>query len=337
MRLRPEQLAGHLAHSLLPIYLVSGEEPLQHNEAADAIRAAARAQGYTERQVLEVEGDFDWNALGACTDNLSLFAERRLVELRLSGAKLGTDGPKVLSAYAEQPPPDNLLLITCGKLDKQQQKSKWFGALERAGVVLQVWPPKYHELPAWMTRRLRAHGFEPTPEAVALLVERVEGNLLAAAQEIEKLSLLHAPGVLDERQVRAAVTDSARYDVFGLADAALEGDAARCARMLDGLRGEGEAPVLVLWALVREVRILAQMAAALANGAPREQLLVAHKVWDERKPRYRAALGRHTVARWRALLRRAARVERVAKGVEQGNPWDELLQLSLFIAGVRLV
>lgn len=337
MRLRTEDIAAHLGKGLLPLYLISGDEPLQVNEAADAVRVAARAQGFSERDVLFVESGFDWSGLAAAGDSLSLFAERKLIELRMPTAKPGDAGAKALAAYAERPSPDNLLLIVCGKLEKAQQGSKWFKALEAAGAVIQVWPVEARALPGWIRQRLTARGLRPTPEAVALLAEKVEGNLLAAAQEVEKLMLLYGSGELDGDAVRAAVADSARYDVFELADAALAGDAARCARILDGLRGEGSEPVLILWALVREVRTLALIAAAAAGGAAVDSLLQQHRVWDKRKPLYRAALGRHNVQRWRLLLRRGARLDRVVKGAEPGNPWDELLQLSLLMAGVRLV
>lgn len=337
MRLRSDQLTAHAARPLLPIYLVSGDEPLQLNEAVDALRAAARKQGFTEREVLEVETGFDWSALAAAGSSLSLFAERKLIELRLPSGKPGDAGAKALSAYAAAPSPDNLLLISCGKLDKQQQKSKWFTALESAGAVIQIWPVEPRALPVWVRQRLQARGLQPTPEAAQLLAERVEGNLLAAAQEVEKLALLHGAGPLDTDQVRAAVADSARYDVFELADAALGGDVTRCARILEGLRGEGDEPVLILWALVREVRALALIAAGQAAGTPPEALFQQHKVWDKRRPLYQAALKRHGLRRWYALLRRAARLDRICKGAEPGNPWDELLQFSLLIAGTRIV
>jgi DNA polymerase-3 subunit delta len=337
MRLRSEQLAAHLAKPLLPIYLVSGDEPLQLNEATDALRAAARAQGFGEREVLQVETGFDWAALAAAGSNLSLFAERKLIELRLPSGKPGDAGAKALTAYAAAPSPDNLLLISCGKLEKQQQGSKWFKALEAAGAVVQVWPVEPRALPGWIRQRLLSRGMQPTPEAAQLLAERVEGNMLAAAQEVEKLVLLHGAGPLDGEAVRAAVADSARYDVFELADAALGGDAARCARIVEGLRGEGEEPVLILWALVREVRALALIAAEQAAGTPLDTLLQQQRVWDKRKPLYQAALKRHNLRRWRALLRRAARLDRICKGAEPGTPWDELLQFSLLMAGVRIV
>jgi DNA polymerase-3 subunit delta len=229
------------------------------------------------------------------------------------------------------------LLIRCGKLEKQQQSSKWFKELEAVGAVLQVWPLDVQALPGWIRQRLQGRGLQASDEGVQFLAEQVEGNMLAAAQEVEKLVLLYGSGTLSIEQIRDAVADSSRYDVFALADAALAGDAARYARILHGLRGEGEEPVLVLWSLVREVRALAQIAAAQAAGRPLAALLQEQRVWDKRKPLYQAALGRHNLRRWRAFLWRAARLDRICKGAESGMPWDELLLFGLLIAGRRLV
>ncbi len=259
--------------------------------------------------------------------------ERRLVELRLPSGKPGAEGGKVLAAWCENPPPDTLLLIIAGKLDKAQQSSRWFKAIDVAGAVIQVWPVEAAALPAWIARRMQARDMQPTPEAVALLAERVEGNLLAADQELEKLRLLTGGGPVDADQVAAAVSDSARYDVFGLVDAALAGDAARAARMLFGLRGEGVAANLVLWALTRELRALAAMSRALAAGQPQAAVFKAHRVWDKRKGPVQAALRRHPARRWQALLWQAGELERVVKGQASGSPWEELLQLTLKIAG----
>jgi len=333
VRLRPEQLAARLREGLLPVYLIAGDEPFQLEEAAASVREAAKAAGHTSREVFWAEAGFDWPRLAGAADSLSLFAERRLVELRLPSGKPGAEGGKVLAAWCENPPPDTLLLIIAGKLDKAQQNSKWFKAVDKVGAVVQVWPVEAAALPAWIARRMQARGMQPTPEAVALLAERVEGNLLAADQELEKLRLLTGGGPVDADQVAAAVSDSARYDVFGLVDAALAGDAARAARMLFGLRGEGVAANLVLWALTRELRALAAMSRALAAGQPQAAVFKAHRVWDKRKGPVQAALRRHPARRWQALLWQAGELERVVKGQASGSPWEELLQLTLKIAG----
>lgn len=336
MRLRPEQLAGHLGGDLLPVYLVSGDEPFQLGQACDAIRHQAREAGFTDRKLLQVDRSFDWNELAACAATLSLFAERQLVELRLPTGKPGDAGSKALVAWCATPPDDTLLLIVSGKLDKAQQNTKWFKALDRAGAVIQVWPVATEKLPGWIRQRMQARDMQPTPAAVAMLADRIEGNLLAADQELEKLRLLSGRGEIDVEQVAAAVSDSARYDVFGLVDAALLGDAARTARILFGLRGEGLEPVLALWALTRELRSLTGMSRALAQGQPMGQVLEQYRVWDKRKPSVQAALRRYPPKRWQGLLWQADEVERIVKGQAAGKPWEELLQLGLKIAGQPL-
>ena len=337
MKLRPEQLDGHLQQPLLPVYLLSGDEPLQMMEAGDAIRAAARAQGYSERQVMDVDARFDWGELSAAGDALSLFAERRLIELRIPSGKPGDAGGKALRAYCEALPPDNLLLVSCPRLDRRQQGSAWFKALEQAGAVLSIWPVERGQLPGWVMRRMSARGLHTTPAAAQLLAEQVEGNLLAAAQEIDKLVLLHGGGRVDVDEVAAAVADSSRYNAFELVEASLAGEAARVARILEGLRREGDDALHVLGALNWELHNMARMAEALAAGTPLAKVLADNRVWDKRKPMVQAGLQRHPARRWLQLLRRAGRVDRVSKGAEPGNPWDELLQLALLVAGQRIV
>jgi DNA polymerase-3 subunit delta len=336
MKIRPEQLDSHLAGRLAPVYLVSSDEPLLLQEACDAIRAAARAQGFSERVVFGVEPGFDWAELGETAAGLSLFAAQRLIELRMPGGKPGEVGAKALVEYAARPVQGNLLLISLPRLDKAAQVTKWFTALERAGVLLQLWPPAPAQLPGWITQRMRARGMKPTPAAAAALAGRVEGNLLACVQEIEKLLLLHGPGAVDEEAVVDAVADSARFDVFALADSALAGDAARCLRILRGLQDEGVEPVLIGWALTREIRLLAVLAHGLAQGRKPFALFQQHRVWEKRQPLLEQALKRHGLSQWRALLRLCARLDRVTKGRAAGNVWDDLLQLCVMTAGVRI-
>lgn len=333
-QLRADQLARHLQQSLAPVYFIHGDEILLANECADAIRAAARAQGYSERQVFSVEAGFDWNSLLAASDSLSLFAERRILELRLPSGKPGKDGTQILRDYAERPPADTLLLIVSGKLESAARRSQWALALDQAGVSVAIWPVEVAQLPGWIDQRMRAHGMRASRDALQLIAERVEGNLLAAAQEIEKLYLLHGAGDLDVDAIAELVADNARHDVFGLVDAALAGDAAHVQRILTGLRAEGVDPVLVLWALAREIRALTAMARELQDsGLP--QVLAAHRIWDKRKPLVSAVLKRIRGRHWWQLLQRCARLDRVIKGRAAGSTWDELLQLSLSLAGVN--
>jgi len=334
VQINPAELASRLRGQLAPVYFISGDEPLRVMEAADAVRARAREQGYDEREVLTVQSGFDWGALESAAGNLSLFSQRRIIDLRLPTGKPGDAGSKALRAYAEQPPGDTLLLITAGKLDQSARRSKWVQALDRAGVVVFVWPLDAQQFPAWVRARMRQRGLEPTTEAVALLAERVEGNLLACVQEIDKLYLLQGEGPVDATAITAMVADSARFDVFTLVDAALGGDGVRCTRILHGLQGEGVAAPVVLWALIREVRQLATMADAVAGGAAIPGVLARFRVWQARKAVTGQALGRLSGAACRDLLRRGALVDRIIKGRAAGNPWDELLQLSLLLAGV---
>lgn len=337
MKLRFEQLQGHLQQGLRPIYLLSGDEPLQLGEAADAIRAAARQQGFSEREVMHVEAGFDWSNLAAASNTLSLFAEQRLIDLRLPSGKPGREGGAALSDYAANPAPDTVLLITCGKLDKNAAKAKWYKSLDSAGVTLQVWPVEADALPRWVAQRMRSRGLNASPEAAQLLAERVEGNMLAASQEIDKLLLLYGETTIDAEMVEQGVADSARYDIFELVDTALLGNAERVARVMEGLRGEGVEPILILWALVREIRAMEAMAYEVEQGAAVESVMKSRWVWQKRQPAVRAGLKRHNQRRWSQLLRRAVRIDRMVKGAEQGNPRDELVQLALLMAGVRLV
>lgn len=337
MKLKPEQIASHLQRSLAPVYLVSGDEPLQAAEVCDAIRARARDKGCSERLVFNVEAGFDWAALLQARDTLSLFAEQRVVELRLPSGKPGEAGSKILIEYVTRLPAGDVLLVISGKIDKDAQRSKWFTALEQAGVVVQVWPLAIAQLPAWIERRMRAKGLQPSAEAVSLLSERVEGNLLACAQEIEKLLLLHGTGAVDGAAVAAAVADSARYSLYDLVDRALAGESAAVTRTLRGLQGEGEEPVLILWALAREIRALTAMAGDLQSGMIMDRVLADHRVWDNRKTLVRSALKRCSLPTLRRLLRQAGRVDRIIKGAALGNTWDELLQLTLGLSGITVV
>lgn len=258
MKITAVQLAAHLSRDAnAPWYLVSGDDPLLVQEACDLVRESARRRGYGERLVFDVERGFDWGAFVHEGRGLSLFAQRRLMELRLASNRPGDDGAKALQEYAADPPPDVVLLVVMPKLDSAVQKANWYRILERGGLVVQVWPVDRAQLPNWIMRRMRDCGMASTAEAAELLAERVEGNLLACAQEIEKMRLLYGDRSVDTQQVLDAVGDSARFDVFTLVDSALAGDGARCARILAGLRAEGVEPAVLVWALGREVRSMA--------------------------------------------------------------------------------
>lgn len=343
MKLNASQLESHLQGELAPLYILSGDEILLVQEAADAIRDAARTQGYSEREVMHVDRGFDWSALNDAGDTLSLFAEKRIVELRMPTGKPGDAGRKALLNWVERPPEDTLLLIITGKLEASIPRAKWYKTLEAAGASLTIWPLVPARLPGWVGARMRERGLQPDVAAVELLAQRVEGNLLAAAQEIDKLQLLHGEGQITVDDVDEAVVDNARFDIYRLVDTALGGDAAQTQRMFNRLQEEGIEPVLVLWVLGRELRSLANMAAECADGSGRppsdaavEQVMTRYRVWQKRKPLIKKALQRSGPRRWQGLVLVAARIDRVIKGQLAGNVRDELLQLCLALAGVAV-
>lgn len=340
MKLNPAQLAKHLQGPLAPVYVVSGDEPLLCQEACDAIRATCRARDFSERQVFHADAGFDWNLLREASASLSLFAEKRLLELRLPSAKPSDEGIAVLLDYLARPAEDTVLLLSLPRLDGKVQKSKWAKALIEGdnSQFVQIWPVDATQLPQWLRQRLSQAGLAASAEAVDLLVARIEGNLLAAVQEIEKLKLLVEGNQVDAATVQASVADSARFDLFGLLDAALGGEAAHALRMLEGLRGEGvEAPV-ILWGLARELRLLASLAQQHGQGLPLERLIAQAKppIFGKRQGLVGRAVQRHPASRWQQLLRDAQRIDEQIKGQAPGDPWNGLAQLTLQIAGVRL-
>jgi DNA polymerase-3 subunit delta len=336
MKLYPADLDTALARQLHAVYIVSGDEPLQQNEVCDAIRAAARKQNYTERHVLNVDKNFDWEQFLAISNSMSLFADRQLIELRMPTAKPGEVGAKVLTEYAANPSPDCVVMIICGKIEKQAQKTKWFTQLESNAAFIQIWPIEVNQLTGWIQGRARSKGMKLTPAAVQFMVDSLEGNMLAASQELDKLYLLYGDSEINDDAVIDAVSDSARYDLFGLVDTCLLGDAKRATRITQGLRGEGVEPVLVIWALSREIRSLVPMAISVASGKRPEQVVAHPSVWAKRKPLVAAALKRHSVASLQQMLQHASKIDRIIKGLSAGNVWDELLQLALSLAGVQL-
>ena len=336
MKLNFNQLGSHLEKQLQPVYFLSGDEPFHVDESARLIREAAKSQGYTEREVYHVDRSFDWEQLTQSAGSMSLFAERKIIELRIPTGKPGDKGSKALVAYTQQLPEDNLLLIVSGKLDSAQTRSKWFKAIDVVGATLAVWPLDIQQLPAWLKQRMLLRGLQPTEDALAILAGQTEGNLLAADQELEKLRMLYGEGSITAEQVVDAVSDSARFDVFALVDVALQGDVLRVSRILHGLKTEGEDVLHILGALTYQLRMLEKMASAVSKGQNLEQVFSQHRIWDKRKTVLRAGLNRHGLKRWQAFLLIAGRIERMCKGLTAGKPWDELLQLTLRIAGVAL-
>lgn len=336
MQLNAEQLSAHLKRGLAPLYFISGDEPLAAQECTDAIRAAAHAAGFAERKVYTVESGFDWDALYADSRARSLFAERRSIELRLPTGKPGEQGAKTLVELAADPSPDVVLLVVTGKLDKQARSAKWVTALEQGGVAITLYPLDARQLPPWIERRLRARGLTPGPGVVEMLAHYTEGNLLACAQEIDKLAMQGLSEVSAD-DIGGNLGDNARFTVYALADAALAGEAATTARILRSLKAEGEAPVLVLWALAREVRELTRIAQVVAAGRGIAAALDEFRVWQRRKPLVHKALARTRLSEWHDLLQAAARADRVAKGRRAGDIWLELEGLALALGGRRTV
>ena len=303
-----------------------------------AIRSAAAGNGFGEREVVNVETGFDWNAFYASLQSGSLFSSRRLVELRLPTERPGDAGGKLLTELAQSPPTDVVLVVRTGKLDKAMRATKWAKALEAAAVTVTVYPLENTQLPRWIERRMRTAGLVPRPGVTELLAYHTEGNLLAGAQEIEKLVMQFGSGEIGLDDIEGVLGDNARYSVYTLADACLRGARAEIVRILRTLQAEGEATALVCWALVREVRILARLAADIAAGGRLEQVLDAHRhlVWAKRRALVSQALKRGDVCLWRGLLRQAARADRVVKGRAPGEAWQTLECLALAIGGTRL-
>ena len=335
MELSADRLTAQLAgEPLRPAYLVAGSEPLLVLEAADAVRAAARAQGIGEREVHDTEGrDAEWDALDAALHAPSLFASRRLVEIRLPTGKPGAQGAKLIAGYCADPAPDVVLLVIAGEWSKAHA-GKWSEAIARVGHVAVAWPIKPHELQGWLSQRMRSRGIKAGADAVARLAQRVEGNLLAAAQEVDKLALLQAgEGVLDAHRLEALVADSARYDVFRMVDAALNGQPAQVARVVAGLRAEGEAIPALMGMLVKELSTMAALAQARNFAAECK----AQRIWESKQAVYKRALSRHPPPRWQQFLVEAGRVDRVSKGrvrpgEESADAWLLLERLLLAIA-----
>lgn len=335
MPLREAQFEQALAGTALaPAWLIAGSEPLLVLEAADALRARARELGHAEREVFEADHRFDWGTLEASFAAMSLFAQRRVVEVRLPTGKPGKEGAEVLERFARDPAPDVLLLVTAAEWSNKHDAA-WSRAIDQRGAMLVLWPVKPAELPAWISRRLKSHGLSAAPEAAQRLAERVEGNLLAAAQEVDKLALLKGKGSISADEMEALVADSARYDVFRLTDTALAGDAPKALHMLSGLRGEGEAVVPMLSWITSQVQALALLSAVQESGGNLAQAFVQARVWDSKQPLFRRALQRGSAAHFEKLLSDCARIDRISKGRLAGDAWRELERVIVGIGAPR--
>jgi DNA polymerase-3 subunit delta len=340
MQVRADALDAHLEKSLAPLYVISSDEQLLLLEAADRIRAKARAAGFSEREVLVAERYFKWGELQSVQQSMSLFGDRKLIELRIPSGKPGKEGAQALQDYAANctgaDAGDTLTLITLPKLDWATQKSAWVGTLQRQAIYVEIANIERAQLATWIGQRLAAQGQSADKHALEFMVDRVEGNLLAAHQEIRKLALLYPEGRLSLDQIQDAVLNVARYDVFKLSEAMLSGDVGRVARMLDGLKGEGEALPLVLWSVSEEIRTLLKLKIGSDEGRPLATMMKEYRIWGPRERLMGPALARVKLSALRDALSKAAQVDRMIKGLRAkdfaGDAWDALLQLALVVA-----
>jgi DNA polymerase-3 subunit delta len=328
MQIRVEQLRADLKTRQLPVYMVCGEEPLQHRESVDMLRKAAHYYGYEEREVYTAEAGFDWNTLSQAANELSLFSSKRLIEIHMPSGKPADKG-KAIIEYCEHLPEDIWLLLITGKLESATRKSKWYQALDQLAGIITAWPLEGQPLKHWLSRRLYQKGLNLQPESIDLLSERIEGNLLAADQEIEKLSLLYPVSGQEQvdlscEQVSDAVFDSARYNVFELFDCALSGDLKRAVKMLHGLESEGESVILIQTLIAKEVRMLAKMSVVFERTSDIQKAVKGFYIFPKRKSLVVQALHQSQPKDWQNLLQALASADKVAKGLLPGNPWDSM-------------
>ena len=334
---KSEQLSAALQKGLMPVYFITGDEPLQLGEMADAVRKAARTVGFENREIISAETGFEWNQLAFSADSLSIFADKKIIDLRLPTGTPGTDGAKALIAYCERLPEDTLLLITAGKVASGALKSRWLEALDKIGVVIQVWPLEGQDLIRWLQQRMQLRGLSAETDGLRLLASRIEGNLLAAAQEIEKLYVLYGTRHLSHKQIFDVVADSSRYDVFKLMDSVLSAGVNRIFKILSGLRAEGIAAPVVLWALTREARSLIKIKLALAGGQSRDLVFKNNQIWDKRKQLVSNALNRLSDSDLTGILVLSAKADRQIKGQQSGDAWETLRAICLMFASTRIM
>ncbi len=336
-KLRTDLLPANLKKHLAPVYFVFGDEDLIVQECCDIIRSTARGQGFSERELHHTDAGFSWDELYNSANALSLFADKKIIEIRIHNGKPGDAGSKAIVDYCLQPSEDNLLLLISPKIDTRSQKAKWFQAIDKVGVTVQVWPISLQQMPRWLDQRMKAAGLNASTEAIDILCAKTEGNLLAAAQEVEKLKLLSGDGIVDAQLMTASVMDSARYDIFGLVDKAIYGDSRAAAESLQGLRSEGSEPLTLLWALTREIRNLYGMKESIERGESFDAAARRNGIWDKRKPLIKNALHRLSLRDLQNLLRKAALADRTTKGAARGNVWNILLDMTLSLSSLSVL
>jgi DNA polymerase-3 subunit delta len=336
MRIDSEQLPQHLARGIGALYTVIADEPLLALEAGDQLRACARGLGYAERTLLVAEPGFDWGSLAQASASLSLFAQQRLIELRIPNGKPGVAGAEAIARYCERLAPDTVTLVHVPALDWRAAQAEWVQALERAGTLVEARAVSRERLPQWLSGRLARNGQSADPQTLQFIADRVEGNLLAAWQEVQKLSLLLPAGKLEDQAVRKAVLDVARFEVDDLTAALLTGDRAHYVRVVNALAAEGAALPLLLWALANELRAAHRVVGALARGQAMPNALREGQVFGPRRGWIERAAQRWTLAQTQAALLHAARIDRIVKGIERGDAWDELRNLGIALTAARL-
>jgi len=330
MNVRPDQLQAMIAKTAYPVYMVSGDEPLQQMESLDLIRSFLRQNDFSEREILDVDAQFDWQRLLDEAANMSLFASRRIVELRLPSAKPGKQGSQILKDYLSRPPEDTVLIINAGKIDGSSKKSAWYKAVDQSGLVVQCWPVPADKLPHWLKQRFKKRDMDADHDVLTYISQHVEGNLLAADQEIEKLYLLLGPGKITYADVAEAVTSQSRYNVFELVDMLLVGNTKRVIKIIVGLKAEGVVPVVINWALAKDIRLLAQASQDVSSV---DFILKRSGVWQSRITMFKSCMSRHTQRTFHLLLKRCAYIDAVSKGMIEANVWDEIEALCVRLAG----
>lgn len=332
MRVPPEQLASHLQKTMAPLYVLFGDEILLMTEAMDLILSRAQQLAYTEREIYTVEQHFNWLSLRNASNNLSLFGSRKIIDIRIPSGKPGKEGSSMIEAYCADIPLDTLTLMTLPKIDKATQNALWFRALENRGVVIPVYAVEREQLPEWIAKRLERQQQRTDTAALRFIADQVEGNLLAAHQEIQKLALVYPAGHLSLDQIRAVIFNMARYDAYQLADALITLDRGRFARILNGLESEGTAPLLILTVLTEQIHQLINLRKGMNDGRPIATLLQAERVWKNRQKPVMNAVKHLKFESLQQAILHAAKMDRMMKGIVEGDVWSELLQFVTILA-----
>lgn len=327
MQVKPEQVLSQLNAKVPPAIWVAGDETLLVQESCDEIRKYAQEQGFSEREVYTVQGNFDWNILLESSNNLSLFAEKKILDLRLSSAKLDDAGKKALHAYLEDPSPDNLLLISSPRIEKAATNTKWFKKIDAQAFIVVIWPINSQNLAGWIKQRLKRHGLTANEHAIDILCQRTEGNLLATAQEIDKLSILSENKELDAQMVARAVADSARFNIYTLIDTCFAGNTARALNILYHLKAESEDSLKIVNFLCKELRSLCKMALQIEKGQSINAAMQSERIWKNKMGPVSTVLNNHSLMQLQAFLNDASTIDQSVKGLNNLNTWDELSRL----------